>query len=217
MSIFKTSLNRAEIHFDAPFLSSDGGLLVLKELDDRIGLTERLAKCIRDPRKGKSEHSVSKMLAQRVYGIALGWEDCNDFNSESLGQDALYSLCLDGSPASQPTLSRFENWIGRRDLHGLSRCLVELFIDRHTADPPKRIVIDMDATDDPTYGQQEFEYYHGYYGSHCYLPLIGFCSCDGADEELVCAVLRPGNAHAGRRSASILWKLVSRSRLCSST
>lgn len=210
MSNFKTSLKRVEIQFDAPFLSSDGGLLVLKKLDDRLGLTERLSRCIHDPRKGNSQHSVCKMLAQRVYGIALGWEDCNDFDSDCLGQDALYSLCLDGCPASQPTLSRFENSIDRRDLYGLSSCLVELFIDRHKSEPPKRIVIDMDATDDPTYGQQEFEFYHGYYGSHCYLPLVGFCSCDGGDEELVCAVLRPGNAHAGRRSASILRRLVLR-------
>jgi hypothetical protein len=87
---------------------------------------------------------------------------------------------------------------------------VELFIDRHKANPPKRIVIDMDATDDPTHGQQEFEFYHGYYGCHCYLPLVGFCSCDGGDEELVCAILRPGNVHAGRRCASILKRLVCR-------
>ncbi len=208
MSNFRTSLKRLEIRFDAPFLSSDGGLLVLKKLDDRLGLTKRLASCVHDPRKVNVEHSVGKMLAQRVYGIALGWEDCNDFAPDGLSQDLLYALCLDGDPASQPTLSRFENWVDRRDLFGLNACLVELFIDRHKGDPPKRIVIDMDATDDPTHGQQEFEFYHGYYGSHCYLPLMGFCSCDGGDEELVCAILRPGNVHAGRCSASILKRLV---------
>lgn len=210
MNNFRTSLKRLEIRFDAPFLSSDAGLLALKKLDARLGLTKRLSRCIHDPRKGVVEHTVEKMLAQRVYGIALGWEDCNDFDSDGLGKDVLYSLCLEAEPASQPTLSRFENWVDRRDLHGLSACLVDLFITRHKDNPPKRIVIDMDATDDPTHGQQEFEFYHGYYGCHCYLPLVGFCSCDGGDEDLVCAVLRPGNAHAGRRSASILRRLVSK-------
>jgi hypothetical protein len=189
-----------------PSTSSDGGLLLLTKVDERLGLTKRLSSVLRDPRKGSSEHSYEKLLAQRVYGISLGWEDCNDF--DTLKEDALYKLVLGGRPAAQPTLSRFENNVFRRDLYLLSLELVNLFVERHLANPPKRIVIDMDATDDPAHGQQQFEFYHGYYGHHCFLPLLVFCSVDGKDEELVGAVLRPGNVHAGRRSAAILRRFV---------
>ncbi len=135
------------------------------------------------------------MLAQRVYGICLGWEDCNDF--DTLKEVALYKLVLGERPATQPTLSRFENSVFRRDLYRLE--LANLFIERHREHPPQQIVIDMDATDDPTHGQQQLEFYHGYYGHHCFLPLLVFCSVDGKDEELVGAILRAGNIHAGRR------------------
>jgi len=194
-----------EIQFDLPSASSDGGLLVLKKIDAEIGLTKRLASCVRERRKGGWSHSKSKMLTQRVYGICHGWEDCNDFNV--LKEDSLFELALDGKPAAQPTLSRFENGVGHRDLYRLGRSFAEFFIDRHRANPPKRIVIDFDATDDPAHGQQELEFFHGFYGHHCFLPLVAFCSVDGQDEELVGAILRPGNVHAGRRSAAVLRRL----------
>ena len=206
MNTLRTSRRRLEIRFDAPDLSSDGGILALSKLDRRIGLTKRMAGCITEWRKGDSPHSLWKLLAQRVYGICLGWEDCNDF--DTLKDDPLYSVALGEQVASQPTLSRFENAIGHKDLYLLSRELVHCFIDTHKDSPPKQIVIDMDATEDPAHGQQEFEFYHGYYGAHCFLPLLVFCSADDGDEELVGAILRPGNIHAGRRSASVLRRLV---------
>jgi hypothetical protein len=98
--------------------------------------------------------------------------------------------------------------VGKKELLRMSLELVRLFIEHHQKNPPQQIVIDMDATDDPAHGQQEFEFYHGYYGKHCFLPLLVFCSVDGQDEELVGAILRPGNSHAGRRSAAILRRLV---------
>jgi hypothetical protein len=146
------------------------------------------------------------MLAQRIYGICQGWEDCNDF--DRLREDPMLGLALGEPPATQPTLSRFETARSRRELHAMSKALVELFIENHRSRVPKRIVIDMDATDDPAHGQQEFEFFHGFYGHHCFLPLFVFCSVDGQDEELVGAVLRPGNSHAGRRSAALLSRLV---------
>jgi hypothetical protein len=154
---------------------------------------------------GKVRHTWSKMLAQRVYGICQGWEDCNDF--DRLKDDPLFELALADKPASQPTLCRFENAITLRDLRRLSLELVRVFVDRHRDHPPRQIVIDMDATEDPAHGQQEFEFYHGFYGKHCFLPLLVFCSVDGADEELVGVLLRPGNVHAGNRSAAILRRL----------
>ena len=193
-----------EIRWDLPSASSDGGLLLLKKADRRLGLTSRMSACLGPWREG-ARHTRDKMLTQRVYGICQGWEDCNDF--DRLKDDPLFGLALEGKPASQPTLSRFENGIRPRDLLRLSLELVRVFVDRHRNHPPKRIVIDMDATDDPAHGQQEFEFYHGFYGKHCFLPLLVFCSVDGADEELVGAILRPGNVHAGKRSAAILRRL----------
>lgn len=206
MSNFKTVQRRVEIQFDAPYLSSDGGLLVLKKLDAGLGLTARMSACISDPRKGDPTHTVLKMLRQRVYGICQGWEDCNDF--DRLSSDPLYKQTLEAELASQPTLSRLENSVTYKDLLRLSLELVHQFVDAHRGSPPAQIVIDMDATEDPAHGQQEFEFYHGYYGKHCFLPLLVFCSVDGGDEELVGAILRPGNSHAGKRSASILRRLV---------
>lgn len=206
MNAYKTCRKAAEIRFDLPFTSSDGGLLLLKKADRLLGLTSGFASCLRDPRRGSPEHTIQKMLTQRVYAICQGWEDCNDF--DTLKEDALYTQVLEGTPASQPTLSRFENWFGRRELHRLSIALANSFIDRRRGNAPRKIVIDMDATDDPTHGQQEFEFFHGYYDCHCYLPLLVFCSADGGDEELVGAILRPGNSHAGRSSAAILDRLV---------
>lgn len=204
MSI-RSSSKRWEVCFDLPVLSSDGGLLLLKKVDESLGLTKRMASLLTDPRRSP-EHTKAKMLSQRVYGISLGWEDCNDF--DALGSDPLYEATLGSKPASQPTLSRFENSVRARDLHALSLELVRLFVERHRKSPPKRIVIDMDATEDPAHGQQEFEFYHGFYGSHCFLPLLVFLSADEEDEDLVGAVLRSGNSHAGRRSAAILRRLV---------
>lgn len=202
----KTYGRPLEIHFDAPDLSSDGGLLLVQKVDRSLNLTTRMASCLTDKRKGESQHSLLKMLAQRVYGICLGWEDCNDF--DLLKSDPLYGRILGSQPATQPTLSRFENGVNFKDLYRLSLELVHIFVEGHQKSAPKQIVIDMDATDDPAHGQQEFEFYHGFYGKHCFLPLLVFCSCDGGDEELVGAILRPGNAHAGRRAAATLRRLV---------
>jgi hypothetical protein len=203
----KPLLERVQIVQDAPDISSDGGLVLLMKTERRSGLVRRLADRLCDRRRQKSvTHSLWKMLAQRTMGICLGWEDCNDF--DALGNDPLYTVCLNGKPASQPTLSTFENAVGRRELYMMSRELVQFFIDRHADKPPKRIVLDLDATDDPAHGQQEFEFYHGYYQTHCFLPLLAFASADDGPMELIGAVLRPGNSHAGRRSAAVLRRLV---------
>jgi len=191
---------------NAPDISSDGGLVLLMKTEERWGLARRMVAHLCDKRRQKSvTHSAWKMLAQRVAGICLGWEDCNDF--DALREDPLYQVCLNGKPASQPTLSTFENSVGHRAIHAMSREFVRFFIDRHRGKPPKRIVLDLDATDDPAHGQQEFEFYHGYYGKHCFLPLLAFASADEGPMELVGAVLRPGNSHAGRRSVAVLRRI----------
>jgi hypothetical protein len=203
--------------FDGGELSSDGGLLLLREVDRELGVCALLAEAIRDRRApGRVEQPVELMVRQRVYGIGCGYEDCND--ADRLRDDPLLKVALGRAPesgaalASQPTLSRLENAVTRSDLVRIAWTLVELFIERHREAPPARIVLDADATDDPTHGQQEFEFYHGYYGRHCYLPLLLFASADGEDEALVAAVLRPGNRHAGHWVAGLLERVVARLR-----
>ncbi len=210
LSKLKTVYKPVEIRADAPNISSDGGLLLLNKLDERNRLTEKVAACISDSRGGGVRHSVHKMLTQRVYGIALGWEDCNDFNA--LRGDPLYEMALGAAPAPQPTLSRFENSVDSKDLYRMSKAMVEVFIDRHKACPPKRIIIDIDATVDPAHGQQQFEFFNGFYDCHCFLPLLVFGMCDGAPMEILAAVLRPGNSHSGKRAAAILRRLAARIR-----
>lgn len=207
MRLSKPLLDRVQIVQDAPQISSDGGLVLLMRTEKRFGLVRRLADQICDRRRQKSvRHSAWKMLAQRAMGICLGWEDCNDFNA--LARDPLYEVCLSGKPASQPTLSTFENSVGRRELYAMSKELARFFVERHRDRPPGRIVLDLDATDDPAHGQQELEFYHGYYQTHCFLPLLVFASADEGPMELVSAILRPGNSHAGRRSAAVLRRVV---------
>jgi hypothetical protein len=203
--------------FDGGQLSSDGGLILLQQVDERLGLTQRLAAAIRDGRDpALVRQPLVTLLRQRIFGIACGYEDCNDF--DALRADALFKLAAGGQPltgatlASQPTLSRLENAVGAQDLLRMSRALAELFVERHQAAPPARIILDADATDDPTHGQQELEFYHGYYDEHCYLPLLVYATADGGEQELVAAVLRPGNVHAGHRAVAVLRRIVERLR-----
>ena len=195
------------IQATAPNVSSDGGLLVLKKVNLRHKLTSRFASVILD-RRACSDHTIEKMLTQRVYGIVMGWEDCNDF--DALRRDLLYQVALDSDLASQPTLSRLENAVSSEDLDRMADVLVDVFVDRHLAKPPKRIVLDIDATDDPTHGRQEFDFFSFLYDCHCYVPLLVFGSCDGSPMEILAAVLRPGSAHPGKDAPALIRRLVER-------
>ena len=162
--------------FDGGSLSSDGGLLLLREVDKKLGLTRRLAGCISDGRdQSKIELSIAEMICQRVFGIAAGYEDCNDH--DTLRADPMLKLAADRAPvtgddlASQPTLSRLENSISSTELMRMEQVLLERFIAGQRGKGVSRLVIDADATDDPAHGQQEFEFFHGYYDCHCFLPL----------------------------------------------
>src|ERR1700761_8081627 len=148
--------------FNGGHLSSDGGLVLLKQLDRNLDLTAGLSGCLVDTRQqSKVKQSALDMLRQRVYGIACGYEDCNDF--DTLCSDPLFKLAADRLPltdndlASQPTLSRLENSITAADLLRMAEWIVSSFIQRHRNNPPAQIILDMDATDDPAHGQQEFE------------------------------------------------------------
>ncbi len=211
------------VQFDQPDSSSDGGAFLLAAADQELGLTERLAQCLRDNRNpGSVVHSYLDMLRQRVFGLCCGYEDCND--AARLKADPVYRLLLGRDPqegdelASQPTLSRFENAIDVRSLDRMADSLAELVVRRHRkrlGKKVKRITIDMDPTDDPTYGQQQLAFYNKHYGNWCYLPVAGYLQFDDEpDQYLFCYVLRPGDSHATYGAIGILKRIIAKLRKC---
>ncbi len=191
--------------FDGGTISSDGGALLLRQTDERLDLLPRLAQCFLDGREqDRVQHSVQEMISQRVYGLALGYEDINDH--EQLRSDPLFSVLagreeLEKPLAGKSTLNRLELGDGREDRYkkitfwkqGIDELLVEVFIESQER-TPEQIVLDVDTTDLPLHGQQEGRFFHGYYDSYCYLPLFIFCG-----EHVLCARLRQSNhdAYAG--------------------
>ena len=191
-------------------LSSDFGALLLRGVDRQLGLTARLAAAIHDKRhQSYIDHPLRDLLAQRIYQIASGYADGNDANS--LRHDPAFKLGLDRRPldpahdlASAPTFSRLEHQVDRKDLYRLTRALVDHFI-ASSPEPPAAIVLDLDHSDDPTYGQQEFAFYNHYYKNYCYRPLFIF---EGTSHALVMASLRPGIRPTGTENAMILVRLL---------
>ena len=191
--------------FDTEHASSDGGAILLKGIDTQLGLTKRLAACLQDERQpGKIQHQTLELFRQRVFGIACGYADCND--AARLADDAIHKLLVDRDPiagpalASQPTLSRFENAVGWRELLRMGHVLADTVIAHHRRrlkGRARRITIDLDPTDDPTHGQQEFAFFNGHYDTWCYLPAVATVTFDAeADQYAVAAGLRPGTAPA---------------------
>jgi hypothetical protein len=206
---------------DQEHSSSDGGALLLKAVDEQLGLSRGLAACIEDPRQpGKIRHEIEELLRQRVFGIACGYADAND--AARIADDPIHKLLAGRDPiagealASQPTLSRFENRVRRADLFRMADTLADLVIERHRCrlrGKAGRITIDMDPTDDPTHGQQELAFYNGHYDGWCYLPMVANVSFgDESEQYLVAAVLRPGNAHASKGAIGILRRLIAKLR-----
>lgn len=197
--------------FDGGQLTSDAGGLLLREADGKLGLTQKLAACIPDPRNPlMTRHEQHTMLGQRIFGIALGYEDLNDH--ETLREDPLFALMANQLPdperplASPPTLCRLENRIDAGSLFRMAEVLVETFIASHQR-PPKELILDFDATDDRVHGQQEGRFFHGYYDSYCFLPLYVFCG-----DQLLVSYLRPSNIDASLNSRAVLKLLVQRFR-----
>ena len=202
--VFKSCFGRRVVaDFRGGSITSDAGGLLLREADRGLGLTERLAACIADNRRqGKVTHSVLAMLRQRIYGIALGYEDLNDH--DHLRNDDLMKLVVeeDRPLASSPTLCRFENDIDRKTLVAMWKVLVEQFIASFER-PPKELVLDFDATDDEVHGDRQGRFFHGYYDHYCFLPLYVFCG-----EKLLVAYLRPSKIDASKHAWAILSLLV---------
>jgi len=198
---------KVQADFSGGNITSDAGALFLREADRRLGLTESLAHCITDPREqDQLTHSVLRMLRQRIYGIALGYEDLNDHTT--LREDEIFKILTEANTdlASTPTLCRFENRVDRKSLMRMSIALVENFIASFET-PPEELILDFDATDDPVHGNQEGRFFHGYYDNYCFLPLYVFCGA-----RLLVAYLRPSNIDASKHTRAILKLLVKRFR-----
>jgi len=205
------------LEFDQRQGSSDGGAVLLKAAERRYGLIASMAGCLRDLRQaGKVDHSLLDLFAQRVYSIGCGYADAND--SARLAADPIHKMLLGRDPntgldmASQPTLSRFENAVGPRQLYHMAAALAESVIDRHAKRLHHRarlVTIDLDPTDDPTHGAQQLSFFNTHYDNSCYLPMMGFVSFnDEADQYLCVAALRPGNVTAAAGAAGILRRLM---------
>ncbi len=208
--------------FDGGAITSDGGGLLLREVEKRVGMLRQFAACFTDYRNPDLiEHKVEEMVAQRVYGLALGYEDLNDH--EELRNDPLLAVLIEkADPSSQvlagkSTLNRLEltqETASRKERykkivldHGaVDRLLVQVFLEAHQ-EAPQEIILDLDATDDPLHGKQEGRFFHGYYGHYCYLPLYIFCG-----EFLLCARLRPSNIDAPAGSVEELRRIVAQIR-----
>ncbi len=204
-------------HFDGAQMTTDGGALLLRAVDRRISLLKRVAGFFTDRRDPERiEHELGQMLAQRVYGLALGYEDLIDH--EELRCDPLLALLagkreleeplagkstlnrLELTPAGEPQRERYHKI--SYSAEALDALLVEIFLEAH-AQPPREIVLDLDVTDTPLHGEQEARFFHGYYGHYCYLPLYIFCG-----EHLLCARLRPSNQDASAGSVEEVARIV---------
>jgi hypothetical protein len=199
----------AVLQFDQRQGSSDGGALLLKAADRRYGLIAGMADCLRDERQaGKVDHSLRELVAQRVFSIACGYPDAND--AARLAADPIHKMLLDRDPgegrdlASQPTLSRFENAAGVKELYRLGEALAASVLQRHAErlrGRVRRVTLDLDPTDDPTHGAQQLSFFNRHYDTWYYLPVMGFVSFNDEAEQYLCAaVLRPGFCRLGRVS-----------------
>src|ERR1700689_2460389 len=204
---FKASGKREIVaRFDGGTISSDGGAFLLRQADQRLNLLARLAGCFLDGRnQNQVEHSIQEMLSQRIYGLALGYEDLNDH--EQLRNDPVFGILagreqLEEPLAGKSTLNRMELGAGVKDRYkkitfwkeAVDELMVNVFLESYEQ-APQQIVLDIDTTDLPLHGKQEGRFFHGYYDSYCYLPLYVFCG-----EHVLCTRLREANHDASFRS-----------------
>ena len=203
------SLNRRRVQaeFSGGEVSSDGGVLLLRQVDRHLGLLEAANAVLPDPRDPRYiKHSQLSMLRQRVYGLCQGYEDLND--QATLRHDPAWQTGIDCSLdlSSPATLCRFENRMGREAAVALHQVLIEQFIASFET-PPEELILDFDATDDRVHGDQEGRFFHGYYDHYCFLPLYVFCG-----EQLLVSYLRPSKIDGAKHAWAILALLVKRLR-----
>jgi len=194
---------KVEISFDGGDITSDGGVLLLQKADERIGLLNQVAARIQDPRRQAScEHSVLHLLRQRVYGIALGYEDLNDHDTLRNDLAIQTAVGADKTLGSHSTLSRLEHWADRDMALQIHEVMFNNFVSSFK-EPPSKLILDFDATDDVTHGNQEGAYYHGYYGSYCFLPLYVTCG-----DKMLVSYLRRSSQDQAKHAWAIFSLLV---------
>ena len=198
---------KIQVSFGNAAVSSDGGLVLIREVESKLGISKKLSDILPDYRNpDKVIHQQEHLIRQRLLALCAGYEDLNDHFS--LRDDILFQSCVGSVDrlVSTSTLCRMENRGDRHSMLQMQKLLVEFFIAKHTR-APKQLILDFDATDDPTHGNQVGRFYHGYYRSHCFLPLYVFCGNDP-----LCALLRPANTDGARGAWAVLKYLVKRLR-----
>ena len=192
ITAFYRGNTEVSVDFSAEQVSSDGAVVLLDKLERKHKVISRISGIIPDQRDpSRVVHSVEKLLRQRVFTLMQGYEDCNDV--EHLKNDPLFEDTLGGKMASQPTLSRFENSVDKRVLFELCYQWLGRHVDSLAG--REQIIIDIDATDDPTHGRQQLSMFHGFYGHFMYSELFFH---DGDTGQIIVPVLRPGNSHSNR-------------------
>jgi len=205
----KTKNKSVVVNFDGGKITSDAGTLLLEQVDQKRRLSERINQFIHDPRDPRDiAHQQHNLIAQRLYAIALGYEDVNDQNQLRKAPAMLVAVrnsTDDDEPlGSASTISRFENRITDGELADLSKLFVELFIESRDT-PPEQIIIDVDATDDTIHGNQEKRFFNGFYDDYCFPPLYFFCG-----DQLLWAQLRPSDRGGSHGTIAIFHHLVTK-------
>ena len=197
-----------EANFQGGAISSDGGVLLLRQMDRCIGLSDSVAAALNDPRAPERiRHELRDLVAQRLYGLCCGYEDLNDH--DRLRHDPLMQTAVGkvDELASSPTFSRLETRATRAEVMALNGVLVDQFIASHKK-APAELVLDIDASDVPLHGDQELSQFHSYYDHYCYLPLYVFCG-----QAMLACLLRPSRNDGAKHAAAVIKLLVDRLRL----
>ncbi len=203
---------KVEADFQGGEVSSDAGLLFLREVEREVGLIHRMAEVLRDRRHpGYRKHQLIELLKQRVFQIACGYEDGDD--CDELRDDPVLKMACERLPegeplASQPTISRFENGLSRTDLYRIAKVFLDIFIESYE-EPPEAIILDIDDTDDATHGHQQLTLFNAFHNNYCYMPIHIY---EGQSGKLITTVLRPGKRPTGEEIVAILKRVVKRIR-----
>ena len=205
----RISGKRVEADFEGGNVTSDGGVMFLRETESNVGILSRMVSALVDRRHPSYvDHPLEVLVKQRVYQIACGYEDAND--CDDLRRDPGIKAACDRLPvtgldlACQSTMSRLENSVKRKDLYRLARVFVDAFIASY-ARPPKAIILDIDDTDDPTHGSQQLSMFNAHFGTHCFMPLHIY---EGQSGKLITTILRPGHPFKGKQIVTVLKRLI---------
>ena len=193
--------------FSGGDITSDGGSLLLRQADRRLGLLSQVTSALHDPRRRSScKHTLLSLLRQRVYALALGYEDLNDHDRLRIDPALQTAVERDTTLAGSATLCRWENRADRESVWNIHRVLLDQFVASFKT-PPEEVILDFDATDDLVHGNQEGRFFHGYYDAYCFLPLYVFCG-----DQLLVGYLRPSKIDGAKHAWAILALLVKRLR-----